>query len=147
MIIKTKTVQISKTITEYEASDGKIFDKRSDCETYERSLPTKNIEVIATAIGDGLYDFVSEQPMTLYNIKNEEDWNILVERVWFYRQTEKEFPGPGKYVAVEENCGDHPTEFSIYEYDTYMSYVLHDFNSFYKTMEDAYFEMIAKENN
>jgi hypothetical protein len=130
-------VQTPKTIESYISSDGFEFASRAECETHEQALGYKGIKVVETAIKD-LNDFYEENPMILYKVENEDDWNILVERVWFYRQSEKEYPGPGLYLAVQERCGDYPDEYSIYEYDAYMNNVHHYYNRFCDNMEDAY---------
>lgn len=140
IIKKQVYVQVPKTLESYMSSDGFEFASRVECENHERALGFRGIKVIETAIKD-LNDFYEERPMVMYNIENEDDWNILVERVWFYRQSEKQYPGPGKYLAVQEYCGDHPEEYSIYEYDSYMYNIRHYYNSVYKQLEDAYFEI------
>ena len=142
MIIITETIQVTVpiTITTYEASDGKIFETRREFDAHEMSLPLKGYKVIDTAI-DVMGDFFTEQPATLYKIENEEDWNLLVERVWIYRQSEKEYPGSGLYFAIREYCGDHPDEYTIYEYDYYMNRLHHYYNEFCNRMEDAYQEL------
>lgn len=142
MKIKVETVQVPTRVTTYIASDGKEFAKRNECENYESQLSLKGNRVIDRAIHN-LNDFYTEEPMVLYNIESEDDWNLLVERVWFYRQSEKEFPGPGKYFAVEVYCGDHPNEYTITEYDDYMYNIRHYYNSVYKQLDNAYFELIS----
>lgn len=142
MKIKEKTVyvQTPQHIKSYIASDGYEFEHRNDCENHEIALGYKGIKVVETAYTD-LEDFYSEDSMALYKIENEDDWNILVERVWFYRQNEKEYPGPGLYFAVKEFCGDYPSEYTIYEYDNYMDKVHRYYNHFCNDMEDAYKEL------
>ena len=140
IVRKQVYVQVPKTIESYISSDGFEFASRRECENHERALGFSGIKVIETAIKD-LNDFYEERPMVMYNIENEDDWNILVERVWFYRQSEKQYPGPGKYLAVQEYCGDHPEEYSIYEYDTYMNNINRYYNDFCDRMEDAYLEI------
>lgn len=142
MKVKTEIVMAPKTVFTYIAEDGKEFSTKFQCEEYEASLPIKNYKVIDTAITD-LNDFYSESPMTLYNIENENDWNTLVNRVWYNHQNEKEYPGPGKYFAVKEYCGDYPDEYTITKYDDYMGRVIHYFNSFYDQVEDAYMKFIT----
>ena len=137
MKVKTEVVMAPKTIYTYIAEDGKEFNSKYLCEEYEASLPIEKSKVLDTAIAD-LNDFFSEEPMILYNIENENDWNILVTRVWRGHQSEKEYPGPGKYFAVQEYCGDYPDEYLITEYDNYMSQVYHYYNNFCKQIEDAY---------
>lgn len=139
MKVKTEIVMAPKTIYTYIAEDGKEFDSKRLCEEYEASLPVENAKVLDTAIAD-FCDFFSEDPMTLYNIENEDDWNILVTRIWCGHQNLKEYPGPGKYFAVREYCGDYPDEYVITEYDNYMSEVTHYYNSFYRQAENAYAE-------
>ena len=139
MKIKSTTINVPQVIPTYIASDGKEFTIRRACEAYERSLPLKGIKVIDNAVKD-LYDFYQEHPMILYNIESENDWNILVERVWFYRQSEKEYPGPGKYFAIQIPCGDYPDEYNIEEYDNYMADIRHYYNSTYDMLEDAYYK-------
>ena len=109
IIKKQVYVQVPKTLESYMSSDGFEFASRTECENHERVLGFRGIKVIETAIKD-LNDFYEERPMVMYNVENEDDWNTLVERVWFYRQSEKQYPGPGKYLAVQEYCGDHPEE-------------------------------------
>ena len=121
----------------YMSSDGYEFANRAECEAHERALGFKGIKVIETAI-DELNDFYEENPMILYKVENEDDWNVLVERVWFYRQSEKVYPGPGLYLAVPESCGDYPDEYIIYEYDEYMANIHHYYNRFCDDLEDAY---------
>ena len=140
IIKKQVYVQVPKTLESYMSSDGFEFANRIECENHERMLGFRGIKVIETAIKD-LNDFYEERPMVMYNIENEDDWNVLVERVWFYRQSEKQYPGPGKYLAVQEYCGDHPEEYSIYEYDTYMNNINRYYNDFCDRMEDAYLEI------
>ena len=140
IIKKQVYVQVPKTLESYMSSDGFEFASRTECESHERALGFRGIKVIETAIKD-LNDFYEERPMVMYNIENEDDWNTLVERVWFYRQSEKQYPGPGKYLAVQEYCGDHPEEYSIYEYDTYMNNINRYYNDFCDRMEDAYLEI------
>ena len=141
MKIKTEVINVPKTITTYVAEDGTEFHNRTECELYEKKMPLEGNKVIDTAI-DELNDFYTEEPMILYNIENEDDWNLLVEHVWLYHQTEKEYPGPGKYLAIQTSCGDYPDEFAIHEYDSYMYDIRHYYNSVYKQLEDAYFEMV-----
>lgn len=140
IIKKQVYVQVPKTLESYMSSDGFEFASRTECENHERVLGFRGIKVIETAIKD-LNDFYEERPMVMYNIENEDDWNTLVERVWFYRQSEKQYPGPGKYLAVQEYCGDHPEEYSIHAYDDYMNNINHYYNSFCDRMEDAYLEI------
>ena len=140
IVRKQVYVQTPKIVESYVSSDGFEFASRAECETHEAALGFKGIKVVETAITN-LNDFFSENPMTMYKIENEDDWNILVERVWFYRQSEKQYLGPGKYLAVQEYCGDHPEEYTIYEYDAYMNNINHYYNSFCDRMEDAYFEI------
>ena len=140
IIKKQVYVQVPKTLESYMSSDGFEFASRIECENHERVLGFRGVKVIETAIKD-LNDFYEEHPMVMYNIENEDDWNTLVERVWFYRQSEKQYPGPGKYLAVQEYCGDHPEEYSIYEYDTYMNNINRYYNDFCDRMEDAYLEI------
>ena len=137
IIKKQVYVQVPKTIESYMSSDGFEFANRSECENHEEALGFKGIKVVETAVKD-LNDFYEEHPMVLYKVENEDDWNILVERVWFYRQSMKEYPGPGLYLAVKEYCGDYPEEYSIYEYDEYMNTVHHYYNRFCDDLEDAY---------
>ena len=140
IIKKQVYVQVPKTLESYMSSDGFEFANCTECENHERVLGFRGIKVIETAIKD-LNDFYEERPMVMYNIENEDDWNTLVERVWFYRQSEKQYPGPGKYLAVQEYCGDHPEEYSIYAYDDYMHDINHYYNNFCDRMEDAYLEI------
>ena len=140
IIKKQVYVQVPKTLESYMSSDGFEFASRIECENHERMLGFRGIKVIETAIKD-LNDFYEERPMVMYNVENEDDWNTLVERVWFYRQSEKQYPGPGKYLAVQEYCGDHSEEYSIYEYDTYMNNINRYYNDFCDRMEDAYLEI------
>lgn len=137
MKIKIETVQVPKKVVTYIASDGKEFERRNECEIYESKLPLKGHKVIDTAVKD-LHDFFNEYPMILYNIENEDDWNLLVERVWMYHQTEKEYPGPGKYFAVQTPCGDYPDEFLIEEYDKYTYDIRHYYETAYDEFEKAY---------
>lgn len=139
MKIKVETIQVPKKVTTYIASDGKEFERRNECEVYEKNLPLKGQKVIDTAVKE-LYDFYNEYPMILYNIENEDDWNLLVERVWLYHQTEKEYPGPGKYFAVQTPCGDYPDEFLIEEYDKYMYDIRHYYESIYDELDKAYYK-------
>jgi len=134
VIVETRQVMVS-----YVASDGYEFKDRAECERHEIAIGYKGIKVVETAVHE-LNDFYSEAPMVLYNIENEDDWNILVTRVWFYRQNEKVYPGPGKYLAVQEYGGDYPDEYYIHEYDNYMAGMRHYYNSVYKQLEDAYYE-------
>lgn len=137
IIKKQVYVQVPKMMESYMSSDGYEFANRAECETHEYALGFKGIKVVETAINE-LNDFYEENPMILYKIENEDDWNILVERVWFYRQNEKVYPGPGLYLAVQESCGDYPDEYIIYEYDEYMANVHHYYNRFCDDLEDAY---------
>lgn len=139
IIKKQVYVQVPKMIESYMSSDDFEFANRAECEAHERALGFRGIKVVETAVKD-LNDFYEERPMTLYNVENEEDWNVLVERVWFYRQSEKTYPGPGKYFAVKEYCGDYPDEYTIYEYNDYMNKLHHYYNEFCDQMEDAYRE-------
>ena len=139
MKIKTETIQVPKKVITYIASDGKEFERRNECETYEANLPLKGYKVVDTAVKD-LYDFFNEYPMILYNIENEDDWNLLVERVWMYHQTEKEYPGPGKYFAIQTPCGDYPDEFLIEEYDKYMYDIRHYYKTVYDELDKAYYK-------
>ena len=140
IVRKQVYVQTPKIVESYVSSDGFEFVNRTECKNHETALGFKGIKVVETAIKD-LNDFYTEAPMILYNIENADDWNVLVERVWFCRQNEKGFPGPGKYFAIQENCGDYPDEYSIYEYDEYMHNINHYYNNFYNRMEDAYLEI------
>ena len=144
MKINEKTITVEKHITTYIASDGTEFDSRWACESYEQRLPLKGEKVIDTAIND-LNDFFTENPMTLYKIKNEEDWNLLVERVWFYRQGVPEYPGPGLYVAIKEYGGDHGDTYTIYEYDTYRSLIDHYYDDYCRETNKWYNQMFDNE--
>jgi len=137
IIKKQVYVQVPKTLESYMSSDGFEFADRSECETHEMALGFKGVKVVETAVKN-LNDFYEENPMILYKVENEEDWNILVERIWFYRQSEKTYPGPGLYLAVQESCGDYPDEYVIYEYDEYMANIHHYYNHYCDTLEDAY---------
>lgn len=139
MKIKIETIQVPQKVVTYIASDGKEFVHRNECETYEANLPLKGYKVVDTAVKN-LYDFFNEYPMILYNIENEDDWNLLVERVWMYHQTEKEYPGPGKYFAIQTPCGDHPDEFLIEEYDKYTYDMRHYYETVYDDLEKAYYK-------
>lgn len=139
IVRKQVYVQTPKIVESYVSSDGFEFASRAECENHEVALGFKGVKVVETAIKD-LNDFFSENPMIMYKIENENDWNTLVERVWFYRQNEKEFPGPGLYCAIKEYCGDYPDEYTVYEYDYYMNKIHHYYNHFCDDMEDAYRE-------
>lgn len=117
--IKRITKSVPDTLVTYTSSDGYPFANRNDCEWHERRLGYKGIEVVETA-QDGINEFFTERPITMYNIKNEEDWNILVERVWFYRQDVKEYPGPGIYLAMYDDGGDSSDSYIIYDYKKYI---------------------------
>ena len=133
-------VQVPKMMESYMSSDGYEFANRAECERHEHTLGFKGIKVVETAINE-LNDFYEENPMILYKVESEDDWNILVERVWFYRQSEKAYPGPGLYLAVQESCGDYPDEYTIYEYDEYMANIHHYYNRFCNDLEAAYLEI------
>ena len=139
MKVKTEVVMAPKTVFTYIAEDGKEFDTKFRCEEYEASLPIKNRKVVDTAITN-LEDFYSENEMTLYNIEDEDDWKTLVTKVWRNRQNRKDYPGPGKYFAIKEYCGDYPDEYAIAEYEDYMSRVTHYYNNFYNQVENAYMQ-------
>lgn len=137
-IIRKKVyVQTPKIIESYESSDGFEYASRAECESHERTLGFRGVKVVETAIND-LNDFYDERPMTLYKVESEADWNVLVERIWFYRQNKRVYPGPGFYVAVQMNGGDYDDEYEIYEYDEYMNNLHHYYNEFCNRMEDAF---------
>lgn len=123
MQIKCKEVPKIEKEYYYVASDGKEFSNRWDCESYERRLGFKGISVIETAI-EGLNHYYDDSSMIMYHIMSEEDWNILVERVWFHTQTGiKEYPGPGYYIANFCDGGDGRDWYHIYRVDEYLDNV------------------------
>ena len=120
MKIIKKTHIVEQEYPVYVASDGKEFRTRFECELYEHKLGFKGIKVVETAIP--LRDFEGEHDATLYNIENEEDWNILVERVWFNRQYHiSKYPGPGVYYVITYPGGDYPDEYEVMKADQYLN--------------------------
>ena len=132
-IIRKKVyVQTPKIVESYESSDGFEYASRAECESHERALGFRGVRVVETAIKD-LNDFYDERPMTIYKVESEADWNVLVERVWFYRQNEKVYLGPGIYVAVRMDDGDYD--------DEYMNGINRYYNRFCNKIEDAFIEL------
>lgn len=121
MKIKEQTVfvQSKQLIKSYISSDGYEFKYKHECITHERKI-SHNIPVIASAI-HGLTDFDEDNPVILYNVKNEEDWNMLVEREWFYNQDLKIYPGPGIYMATVLNDGDYDDTYYIENAEQYLN--------------------------
>lgn len=113
----------------YIASNGKEFSSRGECERYEQKLGYKGIKVYETAI-DGLNDFDGEREGVLYNIENEDDWDILTERVWFNRQVPAEFPGPGHYLVFRCDGGDYDDTYVIENAEEYLITLHHDLNEY-----------------
>ena len=122
-VTKTEVKEVKRIV--YVASDGTEFENHSECERYERKLGFKGIEVIETAIPCS--DFEGEHQAMLYNVKNEEDWKILVERVWCYHQynVSNEFPGPGVYYVIAYPGGDYPDEYEVHNADEYLNDFYH----------------------
>lgn len=134
--IKRITKSVPDTLITYISSDGYPFASRSDCEWHERRLGYNGIEVVETA-KDGINEFFTERPITMYNIKNEEDWNILVERVWFQRQDVKEYPGPDIYLAIYNDNGDSPESYTICNYRKYIQNIQDEVNTFINDLSYA----------
>lgn len=138
MKVEVREVPATKLKKVYIASDGTEFDNKSDCKLYEIELGYKGIKVWETAIHD-LYDFDGVNPASLYNIENEEDWNFLVERVWFNTQTPKEYPGPGHYLAIYYDGGDYDGSYFIEDAEQYITGLHHSINSY---EEQIYNELV-----
>ena len=127
-LTKTEVKEVKYTV--YVASDGTEFDTCVECERYERKLSLKGIEVVETAIPCS--DFEGEHYAMLYNVKNEEDWKILIERVWCHHQynISEEFPGPDVYYVIIYPNGDYPDEYEVHKAEEYLKnfyHYTHDF--------------------
>ncbi len=132
-LTKTEVKEFKYTV--YVASDGTEFEDRFECERYEDKLGFKGIEVVETAIP--CRDFEGEHDAMLYNVKNEEDWKILVERVWFHRQynTTDNFPGPGVYYVITYPGGDYPDDYEVHNADEYLKDFHHYTHQFMDEMQ------------
>lgn len=132
-LTKTEVKEVKRVV--YVASDGTEFETQFECEHYERELGFKGIEVIETAIPCS--DFEGEYHAMLYNVKNEEDWKILVERVWFHRQynTTENFPGPGVYYVITYPGGDYPDDYEVHNADEYLKDFYHYAHQFMDEMQ------------
>lgn len=101
MKIEVRDVQVIKKECHYIASDGTDFISRYECEEYERKLHYEDTWVIKTSV---MYrDFWTDNPAIIYHIVTEEDWNILVDKVWKNKQDLKKFSGGTYYIAVEND--------------------------------------------
>ena len=129
--MRVERKEIQKTVMEkvYIASDGKEFYSRRECQYYEQKLGYKGIKVCETAVDD-LNDFDGEHEGVLYNIENENDWKVLVERVWFDNQIPEKYPGPGHYLAFYCDGGDSDGHYVIENAEEYLSTLRHNLNEY-----------------
>jgi len=102
-----------ETTTEYEASDGKIFYKESDCLEYEKRLNEKysieNNPVFKSR--QELCMYPDENRAWVYYLRNEEDHNFLIDTLLRIPRsiiTEDDFLelGAGVYFLIFHDGGD-----------------------------------------
>ena len=136
MKIISKEIMIPTTVYEFIASDGQVFKTMHECEIYEHKLGFQDADVVTTAIHD-FKDFECEHPMVIYNVKNEDDWNLLVERVWFDRQNWKSYRGPGHYIAIELDGGDYASTYWIDNAEEYITDYVENAQSYYDQITEA----------
>lgn len=100
-----------KTTTVYFADDGKMFERKEDCERYERRLAAfkglQNIETFPLAEGmfppDGI-EHTEDYEYTWYRPKTREQLDVLVR---FYGIKEQpDMDAVGKIVCIEHGNGD-----------------------------------------
>lgn len=126
MKVHVEEIPTVTKVYHYIASDGTDFTSQWECERYERSLSFKGEYVIESAITN-LHDYYNESnSATLYDIRNEDDWNLLVERVWYNRQNIKNYPGPDQYLVVCDDNGDYGPYYTIYDPEEYLEGILEE---------------------
>lgn len=116
------------------ADDGQRFNTKENCIEYERLLAIKNKQKVISSAIENLRDFYDDDLMTLYYIKSEEDWNLLVHTVWYNHQDITSYPGPGAYFALELCGGDYDDEYIIRKADIYLEGILNSAKEYYNKM-------------
>lgn len=135
MITKYRDIPTTKREYYYVASDGKEFDDKRECVAYEHTLSLKGIPVIENQI-ENLTCYWDEGSMTMYNITDENDWNILVERVWFGHQTTKKYPGSGVYLAKWNDGGDNGGWYTVILVENYIADIEQEIESNQRILEE-----------
>ena len=109
----------------YIANDGTEFSTIELCRKHELSLVEEIPEVLRTAIKD-VMSYWDAYPSTIYNIRSEKDWNFLKDYIWKNHIDRGHYDGPGKYIAVMIDHGDHEPSYKIYDFYKYYHDVLED---------------------
>lgn len=93
-------------ITVFEATDGKRFLNRNDCEAYEKELRTvenhvKSISKKVQYFGEKIYYFGCDDDLIICEPKNENDIDMLNR--WFNPNVEynKNYAHPGEGVSKD----------------------------------------------
>ena len=101
MEIKTAVQQYATTY--YVSIDGLKFTRKYDCLQHEAAWYATNCYREIECHYDMSYD---ECPMTIYDIKNKEDYDYLVHTEWFYNASGRDYVGPGRYIDIIHDGGD-----------------------------------------
>lgn len=111
------------TINVYVASDGKKFRGEASCLLYEKSLMFRDHKFLSAA--QHIYSWPDEESATMYKITSDEDYSILKMFLNIKDECiiEDDYPtlGPGFYLLISHNNGDHPDTFSFCQ----VEYLLH----------------------
>lgn len=109
--MKTKYKEVVNRYPVYVADDGTEFPNMVSCLNYEKKQYSEGQEMLKTAVKMRTAD--DEHAATLYNIKNEAQWNFLCQYEWLNHYSPRRYPGPGHYLAIEYDGGDYVNDYTI----------------------------------
>lgn len=135
MTVDTRVRKIpAQTLTEtwYIASDGREFRSEKQCQEWEQWLKLQEHPVFKTCItGVRTRD---DEPAVLYNIRNEEDYQVLMssfrESQRHQIETDNHWGkyGPGWYMYFYCDGGDGPDLYYMWNWNSYLQETEEEFN-------------------
>ena len=132
MIVETETHVIPEQkfeVTTYIAVDGKQFTSKEACEKYEAYLIARNHPVFRTS--QLTYIWPDEYTARLFNLLSESDYDYMrkVLHIKEFEQDDFKCFGPGYYLLVEDDCGDGPTTYRLYNVEYFLKLIELEFGN------------------